>query len=124
MGARLLPPNKLTDLLYRRARGETTLNLAEDFGLTRYQAYNLISTHKQQFQTIQALLNGKAALLRKPKTHAPERAPGIWRKCLGPDCDTEFWTDSPFQRLCVRCKDTNAWRAGQPDYPVARRRVG
>ena len=118
--ARLLPREKLVDLLFRAVRGEPREDIAIFYGLTWKQVTNLINTHRQLYKHIEGNLGLAPTSRTGPSPHTISK-PGRYHKltesislrCL--KCGRKFWTDSPFWRNCKPCHDSAEYKSGQ-DY--------
>lgn len=62
------------------------------------------------------------ARAKEPKIEQPDKDTTITRKCLR--CSTEFQSEWSGERVCRRCKGSNAWRSGTPaaSYTTGRRK--
>lgn len=130
---RLLHPDKLADLLRRRALREDPQLVARRFGLSVNQVHDLVSYHKQRFRIICAHLDVTMPKRggSKPGPRGPRESrasppahntPAIkTRPCL--KCRRTFESTTG-NRICKICKDTAAWKAGRLVHTVTLPRMG
>jgi len=121
----LLPPKQLDDLLRRRALAERLPELARRFSLTLHQVYKLLDNHRRRLESVcaefgippprhggypslhPAKRRRRRFLPRPPTDAAP---PARTRTCL--KCGDDFTSEGPWNRVCAKCKISQAWRLG------------
>ncbi len=120
MRKRLLPPDRLDDLLRRRARGVSPKALGAAFGLKYGQVRGLLTTHAARLRALCDELGVEApkAGNRRRKNGAPEALPpgAKSRKCL--TCGGGFVPEDRCNWVCPTCKGTAAWKWGGEAYSL------
>ena len=140
MVARLLPREKLVDLLFRAVRGESREKIAEVYDLSLRQVANLIDSHRQQYRHIERLLRvdptrmvfGVPRKVENTAPHKPRKWPyvtaadtisnTITRTCL--KCGKNFLASTKFVRNCRICHGSADYTGGTDFTVTARRGAG